>query len=726
MTTVAEAALVAYSAGLSVVPPAEDGSKRPDTSWKAYQTALPTPTQISAWYGPRAGLGVVCGVVSGGLEMLEFEGRAVAEHVSTDYLAAAEAIGLRPILDRIRTGYQERTPAGGIHLLYRCPEPLPNTKLARRPATDDELLADPADKIKVLIETRGEGGYTILAPSNGKVHPTGGAWTLEAGGFPTIANITVDERDQLFRLARTFDAMPPQAPRKAPAGVDGDRPGDLYDAQPDIHARTLALLETHGWTLVYTRGGIDYLRRPGKDEGVSATLGRAGPGVLHVFSSSTEFETESHKPFRVYAILEHGGDWSAAANALAGHEYVTVTTSTPEPPPRPVDQWPDPPSDAAFHGVLGDITRAVEPHTEADPIGIMATLLTMFGVACGDTRWLYQGAMQPAKIYTVLVGPTAFGGRKGTAYSIAADVVDRAWPIRDLMVPGVASGEGIAAHFVRHPDEPRALALEPEFARLLAIMSREGSTLSAVLRNAWDDVPLGHTRSRDEAQVKRHHLGMLGHITPPELRQRLTSSDAANGFANRILWLAVRRTKLVPRPTSPAQIIAPGVITRLHDAIVAAHRPMEMAFDDEARDRWDWFYAEMAASIRLGLAGAVTARHEAQVARLSLIYALADGADAIGSEHLEAAVAFADYARRSVVWALGDSTGNRHADVLLSMLSEGEIGWEDGKRALGLRTAAEMVEAVAVLTEAGVAEVGTVSSGPGRPRRVIRARETLR
>ena len=134
----------------------------------------------------------------------------------------------------------------------------------------------------------------------------------------------------------------------------------------------------------------------------------------------------------------------------------------------------------------------------------------MFGVACGDARWLYQGAMQPAKLYTVLVGPTAFGGRKGTAYSVASDVFKRACAIEDLIVSGVASGEGIAGHFVRNPNEPRALALEPEFSRLLASMSRDGSTLSAVLRNAWDDVPLGHSRSRDEAQVRRHHLGLLG------------------------------------------------------------------------------------------------------------------------------------------------------------------------------------------------------------------------
>ena len=60
------------------------------------------------------------------------------------------------------------------------------------------------------------------------------------------------------------------------------------------------------------------------------------------------------------------------------------------------------------------------------------------------------------------------------------------------------------------------------------------------------------------------------------------------------------------------------------------------------------------------------------------------------------------------------------------MLTDGEVGWEEGKRALGLRTAAEMVEAVSVLVEAGLAEVTSVASGGGRPRRVIRARETAR
>ena len=103
-------------------------------------------------------------------------------------------------------------------------------------------------------------------------------------------------------------------------------------------------------------------------------------------------------------------------------------------------------------------------------------------------------------------------------------------------------------------------------------------------------------------------------------------------------------------------------IESLHRAIVEAQAPAigtisgEMAFADAARDRWEDFYVELAMTPRLGLAGAVTGRHEAQVARLALVYALADRSAVVGRVHLEAAIALADYARRSATWALGDST----------------------------------------------------------------------
>jgi hypothetical protein len=407
---------------------------------------------------------------------------------------------------------------------------------------------------------------------------------------------------------------------------------------------------------------------------------------------------------------------------------ITGTPGTYEPGGPELVTWPDPPAEAAYHGVLGDIALAVAPYTEADPVGLLGTLLVMFGAACGDGRTLYQGSLQRANLSVLLVGATGFGGRKGTALDGSRSVFRLAYPDLDtLWLVGVASGEAIAGHLGRNdgqggrPLEPRVLIVEPEFGRVLTIMNREGSTLSSVLRNAWDGVPLGHARARDESLVIRHHVAMLGHITPVELRSKLTDTDAANGFANRLLFLAVRRSRLVPFPQAPDELVR-QYVGPLHRAIVEARPVAEMAFDEDARDRWETFYAELALTPRLGLAGAVTGRHEAQVARLALVYALAARSPAVGVDHLEAAIALADYARRSATWALGDSTGNRHADVLRRMLGDGAIGWDDAKRALGLRTAADMAEAVAVLIDAGLAELVPIAPpGGGRPRRVLRA-----
>ena len=79
---------------------------------------------------------------------------------------------------------------------------------------------------------------------------------------------------------------------------------------------------SHGWTNVYTRDGTTYWRRPGKDIGISATTNFGGADLLYVFSSSTEFEAEkSYTRFGAYAVLNHGGDFHAAARALAQQGY---------------------------------------------------------------------------------------------------------------------------------------------------------------------------------------------------------------------------------------------------------------------------------------------------------------------------------------------------------------------------------------------------------------------
>ncbi|MGW6498563.1 phage/plasmid primase, P4 family [Nonomuraea angiospora] len=343
-------ALQLHDAGLCVLPAAADGSKRPATPWKPYQAERPSREQVEEWFTPgrHQGLGVVCGAVSGNLEMLEFEGRAIAEHVAENATALAHASGLGDLWQRITGGYMEVTPGGGIHILYRVDGPVAgNTKLARRPATAAELAENPDDKYKVLIETRGEGGWVVLAPSAGTVHETGRAWHIVAGGPSTIPTITAAERDLLHQLATVFDQIPaageaPAAPsstlftQPAPAwdDEDGVSPGD------DFNARTTwdELLIPRGWTRLWTGSdGITYWCRPGKRMGVSATTGRGGADNLFVFSTSTEFEAERpYDRFGAVAHLDYRGDHSAAAKALQSQGYgVRVERTMPAPAVQP-------------------------------------------------------------------------------------------------------------------------------------------------------------------------------------------------------------------------------------------------------------------------------------------------------------------------------------------------------------------------------------------------------
>lgn len=324
MTIHTTAALLASSAGLSVFPPKEDGSKKPDTRrWVDYvhpdsegQFVRLSDDEIRRTYANRrTGVGVFTGLPSGGVELFEFDDRATYER----FLDVADEAGLGDVVHRIRAGYEETTPNEGIHWFYRCAEVAGNTKLATRPAPT------PGNRhnVKTLIETRGNGGYAVTAPSSGGVHPTGRPYVQVSGGFDTIAAITPEERAALWQLARSFDEMPvreQRIPRQQPnqtAKESGERPGDDFNRRADW-SDILA-----DWTFVFEREGTRYLRRPGKQFGISATLNHTGRDTLIVFSTSTPFETAptSYSKFAAYALLNHGNDYHAAASTLAAQGY---------------------------------------------------------------------------------------------------------------------------------------------------------------------------------------------------------------------------------------------------------------------------------------------------------------------------------------------------------------------------------------------------------------------
>jgi hypothetical protein len=399
------------------------------------------------------------------------------------------------------------------------------------------------------------------------------------------------------------------------------------------------------------------------------------------------------------------------------------TTETRETEVNADNEWPKPPAEAAYYGLAGDIVKAIAPHTEADPVGLLGTFLTVYGAMVGNSPWMHQGQSQHTNLFVCLVGETS-KGRKGTAFGVikeAFDLAEKGW--EQVLVPGLGSGEGLITYLNTHENDPRALIFETEFGRLLTAMAREGSTLSPIVRNAWDGVPLGRqvADAKHSSTVTKHHVGILANITNVELAQKLTSVDAADGFGNRFLWLAVTRPHLMPFTEPIAHYVA-RYANQLAKAIEYGSECEQMRFTPEARAYWEVFYGNKPP--RAGLLAALTGRREPYVARLAMLYALLDQTNLITPAHMQAAEAIWDYAERSAAYIFGDSTGNRHADALLRALNvHSPITWEDAKKMLGIYKAADLEDVVNLLERLGrVSRVKVTRPGGGRPRHELELR----
>lgn len=293
------------SAGLSVIPVRDD--KRPKIDWKAYQSRIATPQEYGQWSMPIA---IVAGNVSGGIICIDFD-----DHGSA-FAAWGDAVkkSLPDIVDKLVV---QRTPSGGYHVVYRTDRVIENRKLAQKRGPDGKLV--------VLIETRGEGGYFLAAPSDG--------YALKRGAFETVQFIDGDYSDALLIAAISLNEYHEEyaIPREITAPIErtnGVSPFDDYDAKNT----PIQTLVAHGWTVSRETGDKVMLCRAGKRGAVSATWNHV-PGRFYVFTTSTEFDSRKvYKPSAVYAILEYGGDFIAASKQLMRDGYGTKT-----PEKKPVD-----------------------------------------------------------------------------------------------------------------------------------------------------------------------------------------------------------------------------------------------------------------------------------------------------------------------------------------------------------------------------------------------------
>jgi putative DNA primase/helicase len=315
MISIAEAARAYLAGGISLVPCGAE--KRPVIDgWKVYQSRRPTRAELEGWIERGVeSFAAVGGAVSGGLEIIDFDDNPDAQ--PTGYSAADIWNLWLAQVGHLLAGLPfQRTGGGGYQIAYRCPQPGGNEKLAWVPDEREHQGRS------VAIETRGEGGYALVAPS---LHPSGNYYTMLAGDFASVPTIDQGTRDQLIHAARVLDLMPYTAQQLAPAKAErraARRPmnGDVsvIDAYNDAH-RISDVLARNG----YTAARPGRYSRPGKPDSYGVAILERDNVSFHWSSNDPLHKTTPGgqpvpiDPFDAYALFEHGDDYGAAVKAAA-------------------------------------------------------------------------------------------------------------------------------------------------------------------------------------------------------------------------------------------------------------------------------------------------------------------------------------------------------------------------------------------------------------------------
>lgn len=413
------------------------------------------------------------------------------------------------------------------------------------------------------------------------------------------------------------------------------------------------------------------------------------------------------------------------------------------------DDWPAPLESEAFHGVAGEFVRQVLPETEADEAALLFHVLTYVAAMMGRARYFpVSGTSHHARLFSVAVGNTS-SGRKGTALDCVEYVMrmvdaqsigdESAGNLSGIslddafcetnVVNGLTSGAGIIWRLRDEQQrknvidtgvsDKRLLIVESEFGGVLRVCQRKENDLSAVLRDLWDGKTLRTLAKQEPAEATSPHGNFIAHITREELRATLSRVDTFNGFANRMLWYAVKRSKLLPDGGKLHLKDFSGLAASIRSAVDFAQTPGRMERSANAGNLWHEVYGTLSQGCP-GVLGLVTTRATAQVLRLSMVYALLDCSNIIEECHLRAALACWQYCEDSARWAFGGSVGNRVADEILLALRDVAPRGQSSTELFGLfnrnKGSSDIREALGILSRCGlIRREEQKGNSPGRP-----------
>lgn len=695
-----EAALGYLRAGLCVLP-AVRAEKRPAVPrWKQFQSTLPNEQELAAWCRRADALCLVCGAVSGNLEMLDFD--LGGEAFDAWYAKVREADATLP--DRLVV---EQSPSGGWHVVYRCREPVcGNLKLAQR----IELVGGPEEVtiagktykprqdahgrwqvVLTMIETRGEGGLFLCTPTPG--------YELLQGDLAELPVLTAAERETLLEAAWSLNKHWPQPAGTRAGGPDTHRrPGDDFNQRGDVRE----VLRRHGWTFVKANGdGNEYWRRPGKTSGWSATLKN---GVFYVFSQSVApLEAEqAYSPFAVYALLEHGGDYAAAASALRAQGFgsdggvpqavdlsgiagpsdppALMEPATLDPGPMPDDLLDVP----GFIRQVTDYTLAVSPYPQ--PALAFAAALVLQAFLAG--RKVRDAADNRTNLYVLALANSGAGKNepRKTNQRICVEA-----GLQDCLGDAFASGEGIEDRLFLTPS---VLFQTDEIDGLMRAINQasdarhEGimNVLLKMYTSSSTIYPMRVKAGQSPGVIDQPSLCLLGTAVPKYYYEALSVRMLNNGFFARLIVLEAGKRGRGQTPVSrpiPEAILrtarwwadfrpGEGNLQNWHPIPICVEAtPEAEAALEEFRALADDRYAE--AEDRDDPAGmAIWARAYEKARKLALIYAASENhlQMRIGEPAVRWAWRFVDYQTRRMLFMAGRHVAEGEFDARCKRMIE--------------------------------------------------------
>lgn len=350
---------------------------------------------------------------------------------------------------------------------------------------------------------------------------------------------------------------------------------------------------------------------------------------------------------------------AAAARSTCGNgQFDDVFVDTHRNAPRP-----DP---ACLYGLVGDVAQAGSNNTEANPFAIAAAMLAYLGAAVGRGPYMPIGDdWNHARLFMVHVGRSS-RGRKGTAKKLIYRINNAVKALDEYLVPqvhrgGLSTREGLALMIhdgykdgkneVPAIEDKRLLVVESEFANILHQSKRDGNTLSAALRDAWDGTSIRPAVKTCRVWASDPHIGIVGDVTPSELRELMHARELTNGFANRFIFFWAEGDKVLPFPQYTPKDVVEALADRVAQVLrfAGADRHvdkdvMRMEFSPEAASLYARLYR---GELRDRSAGehitGLLDRRAPVLLRLAMLFALTDQTNVIALNHINAAMAWVRY-----------------------------------------------------------------------------------